>query len=76
MKDGNGRNVGLGDRVRLWKGRCGRVVCAFDDDRFSDKYSRAEWSHLKTGVLIEMDTGDVFYYDGPDEDFRLTQMRS
>lgn len=71
MKDAKGRNVRLGDRVKLWENHFGRVVCAFDDDAFSNKYPKNDWGHLKIGVLIELDSGEVFHYDKGDEDFEI-----
>ena len=71
MKDANGRDVKLGDRVKLWQGHCGRVVCIFDDGSFGSEYPKSEWGHLKTGVLIELNSGELFHYQESDEDFEI-----
>jgi hypothetical protein len=71
MKDGNGKDVRLGDRVKLWENHCGIVVCAFDSREFSEKYPESGWGHLKKGVLVELDSGDLFHYEDPDEDFEI-----
>ena len=71
MKDVNGRVVRLGDRVKLWANHYGRVVCTFDDGKFSGRYSRSDWGHLKTGALIELESGEVFHYQDSDEDFEV-----
>jgi hypothetical protein len=71
MKDFNGREVRLGDRVKLWKDHYGRVVCAFDAEKFGHGYSKSHWGHLKTGVLVKMESGDLYYYNESDEDFEV-----
>ena len=71
MKDANGRQVKVGDRVKLWENRIGTVVCSMDTREFSRKYSEADWGYLSSGVLIEADTGELFQYDEPDEDFEI-----
>jgi hypothetical protein len=71
MKYPNGRHVAVGDRVELWRGRQGTVVCSIDTGEFSDKYPKSEWDYLGSGVVIKTDSGDVFHYAESDEDFKL-----
>jgi hypothetical protein len=66
-----GAKVMVGDRVRLWKGELGRVVCSLDQREFSDEYPEKDWGNLRSGVLIAADSGDVFHYEEADEDFEL-----
>jgi len=73
MRDANGREVRLKDRVKLWENHFEKIVLSIDTGEFIDRYPREEWSHLKMGVLIETDTGDLFYYDEPDEDFEVVR---
>ena len=75
MNDGLGRKISTGDRVRLWGGTYGDVVCSFDDGRFTRDYPGATWGHLREGVLIKADSGDLFHYAEPDEDIELVSTR-
>ena len=71
MKDCNGREVRLGDRVRLWKDNHGMVVCSIDTKEFSADYSEADWGYLKSGIIIRTETNGLFHYIEPDEDFEV-----
>lgn len=46
--------IRTGDRL-LWAGRRGIVVLCLDAGAFSKKYSRDDWGHLETGVLIDVE---------------------
>jgi len=61
----------IGDRVELWKGKHGTVVCSIDAGEFTAEYLETDWAYLKAGVLIRTDAGDLFHYTEPDEDFEL-----
>ncbi len=74
MKDAHGNVVQLGDRVRLWADRLGYVVCSFDDGRFGNGYPASEWGSLKGGILVELDSGDVFHYAESDEDLEVISL--
>ena len=67
----NGRPVELGDRVKLWNNKFGKIVCLIDTGEFSEKYPKAEWAYLSSGVIIETDTGEILHYTETDEDFKL-----
>ena len=71
MKDSNGREARLGNRVKLWENFYGRVVCSFDDEQFSEEYPRSDWGYLKKGMLILTDSGELFHYAESDEDFEV-----
>jgi hypothetical protein len=73
MKYPNGQQVSLGDRVKLWKNQYGTVVCSIDTSEFTQDYPQNEWEYLKSGVIIKADTGEVFHYDDPDEDFEFVK---
>ena len=47
MKYSTGEEVRLGDKVKLWAGAEGIVVCSLDSKEFSDAYSEADWGYLK-----------------------------
>jgi hypothetical protein len=42
MNYNSGRRVALGDRVKLWKGQHGTVVCSIDTKEFTPEYPEAE----------------------------------
>lgn len=71
MNDCNGREVRLGDRVKLWDGEHGTVVCSIDAGEYSADYPEAEWSYLQSGVLIKSGMHGLFHYTEPDQDFEV-----
>jgi hypothetical protein len=73
MVDRNGVPLKIGDNVRLWRGNCGYVVCDFDSDQFTDKYPRSDWDHVKMGILVEMNSGELFHYNETDEDIERVE---
>ena len=76
MKYPNGQEVRVGDRVKLWDNQRGTVVCSIETGEFSKDYPKTEWGHLKSGILVKTDTGEIFHYTEPDEDFELIQSSS
>jgi hypothetical protein len=71
MKYLNGQDVAVGDRVKLWDDRYGVVVCSPDSKEFTAEYPKSDWGYLKSGILIQTDSGELFHYTEPDEDFEL-----
>lgn len=67
----DGRPVLIGDKLKLWDGMNGRVVCKFDTSEFLGGFSTADWSTEKHGVMILSDTGELFHYEEMDEDVEL-----
>jgi hypothetical protein len=63
--------VRLGDRVHLWKGAGGIVVCSLDTNEFSDEYKEEEWSYLQKGVLIASPQVGLIHYTEPEHGFQL-----
>lgn len=58
----NGKEVMLGDRVRLGDDNGGVVVCSIDTGEFSDAFPLAEWGYLARGVLIEFPSFGLIHY--------------
>lgn len=58
----DGQRIRIGDKVILWQGCTGLVVCSIDDDEYSPEYPKGEWSYLKTGVLIDSDQAGLIHY--------------
>jgi|HubBroStandDraft_6_1064221.scaffolds.fasta_scaffold2274761_2 hypothetical protein len=71
MNYDSGRRVAVGDRVKLWKGQYGTVVCSIDTKEFTPEYPATEWEYLNSGIIIKTDAGDVFHCVEPDEDFEF-----
>ena len=46
MKYHSGKEVMIGDHVRLWKGKLGRIVSSLDTREFSDDYPEKDWGNL------------------------------
>ncbi len=61
--------VKLGDKVRLWNGSHGTVVCSIDTNEYTPNYPKSEWGYLEIGIVIKSDNGSLFHYAEADEDF-------
>jgi hypothetical protein len=71
MRYPNGQEARLGDRVALWPGNEGTVVCSIDTEEYSDAYLREEWSHLARGILIFSEQVGLIHYIEPEVEMRL-----
>ncbi len=72
----SGERVELGDVLKLWEGCYGVVVCSIDDSEYSPKYTKDDWSYLKSGVLIDSDQAGVTHYTQPESSFELVRRGS
>lgn len=63
MKYGRGDKICTGDQVSIDTKYKGVVVANIEAGDYSDNYPKEEWSHLKTGVLIDTDFGGLVHYD-------------
>ena len=63
LKYRDGREVKLGDRVKLGEDSGGVVVASIDTREYSPVCTEAEWSFLQKGVLVD--------YEEPDEDLEF-----
>jgi hypothetical protein len=61
--------VRVGDKV-LYAGQPGVIVFVIDDDTYSDRYLKENWSYLGRGLGIELqdETRTLYHLDSPDED--------
>ncbi|NUN24000.1 MAG: hypothetical protein HUU09_11135 [Candidatus Jettenia caeni] len=73
MKYLDGQEVKVGDKVQLWSGCYGVVVCSMDDDKYTPAYPKEEWDYLKSGVLIKTDKAGLIHYIKADEDLQLLE---
>ena len=69
MKYKSGNDIRVGDRVKLWDGCIGVVVCSIDSGEYSASYPEKEWSLLGEGVLVLTDGAGVVHLTKIDEDF-------
>ena len=54
------------DRNCLW--RCGARLAS---SLASDEHSKAQWSYLKRGVMIEFPKYGLIHYEEPESDLKL-----
>jgi hypothetical protein len=73
MKYLSGEEVRVGDKVRMWEGCFGIVVCSIDTDEYSMEHPREQWSYLQTGVTFETDCIGLVHYTESDEDLELLE---
>ena len=71
MKYADGQEVRAGDRVKLWEGQLGTVVCSIDTGNYIKEFPQAEWAYLGRGVMIRTEDGGLFHYIEGDKDFEL-----
>jgi hypothetical protein len=73
MRYPDGQIARRGDRVRLWNGMEGTVVCSLDTDEFSDEYPRDQWDYLRCGVLVQSEKAGLIHYLEPEATFQLLE---
>jgi hypothetical protein len=76
MKYADGQYVSVGDRVKLSSSQVGTVVCSIESDEFTKEFPRSDWGYLKSGIVIETDSGEVFHYTDADEDLELVTVKT
>ena len=75
MKYPDGQIAHVGDRVGLWNGVEGTVVCSLDTQEFSDQYPVDQWGYLTSGVLIHSTQTGLIHYLEPEPSFQLLGRR-
>lgn len=71
MRYPDGKEVRLGDRVKLGRDLGGIVVCSIDTNEYSASYPEAQWAYLKRGVMINFPLYGLVHYEEPEEDLEL-----
>ena len=71
MKYADGMDARLGDRVELWEGGEGQVVCSLDTNEYGESFPREQWAHLRSGVLVHAEAAGLLHYKHPDETLKL-----
>ena len=76
MKYPDGQEVRLGDKVELWPGNDGEVVCSIDTNEYMEAYSEDHWASLGSGVLVLSEEAGLIHYIEPERTMRLISRRS
>jgi hypothetical protein len=71
MKYSDGRDVKLGDRVKLGDDDGGVVVASIDTAEYSIEHSEAQWGYLKKGVMIKFPKHGLIHYENAEPDLQL-----
>jgi len=61
--------IRVGDRV-LYAGAPGVIVYVIDDDSYSKRYLKKDWSYLRKGLGVELRDKErtLYHLETPDED--------
>jgi hypothetical protein len=73
MKYPNGKEVKIGDKVKLWEGCHGIVVASLDTGEYSTSYPEKDWEYLKAGVLIDSNKAGLIHYLEPEKSLELIE---
>lgn len=71
----NGEQARLGDKVRLGDAE-GVVVACIDTDEYTFAHSKAQWSYLGRGALIEFPRYGLIHYEQAEPDLQLVARAS
>ena len=71
MKYADGREVRLGDRVKLGEDEGGVVVFSIDMGEYSERFPQALWAYLEKGVMVEFPLYGLIHYDEAEPDLQL-----
>jgi hypothetical protein len=69
----DGAQIRLGDRVQLWPGVQGTVVCSLDTEEFSDTFPKREWDYLRSGVMISSPQAGLIHFLEAEASLRLIE---
>ena len=73
MKYSDGNEIKVGDKVKVWEGCFGMVVCSMDTEEYTPSYSKEEWGYLNVGILIDSDEAGLIHYTESEEELELIQ---
>jgi len=71
MKYPDGQDVKLGDRVELWAGNQGTVVCSIDTGEYSAAHPKENWAYLGRGIVVLSEKAGLIHYAEPEPTMRL-----
>ena len=73
MNYADGKEVIVGDKVRLGIDDGGIVVCSIDRDEYTKDHPESKWGYLKKGVVIEFPKFGLIHYEEPEDDLVLIE---
>ena len=71
MHYADGQPARLGDHVKLGDDCGGVVVCSLDTSEYAVDFPEAQWSYLKTGILVKFLKFGVIHYETPEPGLEL-----
>lgn len=71
MKYVDEQDAKLGDKVMLWDGCFGVIVCSIDTCEYTPNFPKDEWAYLSSGVIIKTEKSGLIHYIKADEDLKL-----
>jgi hypothetical protein len=75
----DGQEIRVGDVVAIDTKHRGTVVGCIDTSQYAEPHSAAQWSYLKSGVIVDTDFGGLVHYPDQNaieaEGFRLLSRR-
>lgn len=51
----------IGDKVKLLTGEVATIVCNLDGGEYSATFTEADWSYLKSGLLVETEVAGLMH---------------
>jgi hypothetical protein len=73
MKYSDGNEIIVGDRVKVWDGSFGIVVCSMDTEEYTPSYPEEEWGYLRVGILIDTDKAGLIHCTESEEELELIE---
>lgn len=75
MKYPDGILARLGDKIVVWEGNEGVVVCSMDTDEYSEEYPRENVGYLGRGIMVLSEKAGLIHYLTPEIDMRLIERK-
>ncbi|CDX21895.1 conserved hypothetical protein [Mesorhizobium sp. ORS 3324] len=75
MKYPDGTPARLGDKIVVWEGNEGVVVCSMDTDEYSEDYPKEAFGYLKQGIMVLSEKAGLIHYVEPEASMRLLERR-
>lgn len=75
MKYPDGALARLGDKILVWDGNEGVVVCSMDTDEYSEEYPRENFGYLERGIMVLSEKAGLIHYVEPEAEMRLLARR-
>ncbi|TGV73810.1 hypothetical protein EN792_060275, partial [Mesorhizobium sp. M00.F.Ca.ET.149.01.1.1] len=76
MKYPDGTLARIGDKIVVWEGNEGVVVCSMDTDEYSEEYPKKNFGYLGRGIMVLSEKAGLIHYVTPEEEMRLLERRA